>query len=288
MVENSGSNRKEDERPIADTSELFRDEAASGSSPPPGGSQSGSAGEYALEPEEAEASPPAAPSGPPVAQPGRRRAEPSAQPVAGADNAYVEQVWTRAAEWGPNLAVLGGVGFVVLLLVYSTSSDPGLAFLILLAGIATLVVLSYPILVTLERPVRMTPEQAVADFYGALSHYVPHYRRMWLILSSAGRRSSSFSTYQGFKNYWKARLDQLKGDHAGTFTPLAFKIEEFKGEKSGGQKASEGTFTIKVFLAGKESEEPIASIRMEASMVRGPDNMWYLNRGTLPAGRTQG
>ena len=27
----------------------------------------------------------------------------------------------------------------------------------------------------------MTPEQAVKDYFAALSHHVPHYRRMWLL-----------------------------------------------------------------------------------------------------------
>jgi len=277
-----------DEPPIADAAHLFREEPASSRAgagppaPPPGGDPSG----YDLEQVEEQAG--TAPDvGRPVAPvlPRKPRGEPRPQAAASPDEATVDQVWSRAAEWGPNLTLLGVVGLVDILLVYSISSDVGLAFLLLLAGAAALLVLSYPIMITLERPVRITPEQAVSDFYGSLSHYVPHYRRMWLLLSSAGRASTSFSTYQGFKNYWKARLAQLRGDRAGSFTPLLFKIEEFKSEKSAGLSAVEAKFTVKVYLARKDNEEPIDSIRVEAGLVRGPDQMWYLNRGTLPGKR---
>jgi hypothetical protein len=268
------------EPPIADAARFFDDEPASsrpGEAPllPPPGADPGA---YDLEQVEEHA--PAAPhEGQPSAPvlPRKKRAESRPSSAEHAEEATVDEVWSRRAEWGPNLALMALVGFVDLLLVYSTSS-----FLLFFAGIVALVVLSYPIMITLERPVRITPEQAVGDFYGALSHYVPHFRRMWLLLSSAGRTSSEFNTYQGFKNYWKARLAQLRGDRAGTFTPLVFKIEEFKSEKSAGLDAVEATFTVQVYLARKGTEELIHSIPVEAGLVRGSDQMWYLNRGTLP------
>jgi hypothetical protein len=272
-----------DEPPIADAAHLFRDESAVGQpraaplQPPPGADP----GAYDLEQVEEPAGGAPDEVGPiaPVL-PRKKRREPQAREAAPPGEATVDQVWSRAAEWGPNLALLGLVGLVTVLLVYSTSS-----FLLLLIGLVALLVLSYPIMITLERPVRITPEQAVSDFYGSLSHYVPHYRRMWLLLSSAGRDSASFSTYQGFRNYWKARLAQLRGDRAGSFTPLVFKIEEFKSEKSAGLSDVEATFNVKVCLARKGNEEPIESFRVAATLVRGPDKMWYLNRGTLPGAR---
>ena len=94
------------------------------------------------------------------------------------------------------------------------------------------VFLAYPILITLERPVRMTPEQAVRDYYGALSHHMPHFRRMWLLLSKAGRISSAFGSFEGFKNYWKDRLASVREGHAGSLTPLVFDVSEFQAEKS--------------------------------------------------------
>ncbi len=42
----------------------------------------------------------------------------------------------------------------------------GTAFLTLIVGCIAAAILSYPILITLERPVRITPEQALRDYYG--------------------------------------------------------------------------------------------------------------------------
>jgi hypothetical protein len=202
-----------------------------------------------------------------------------------AEEATVDQVWSRGAEWGVNLAVLAAAGLAVLFLFYMTSSDPGTAIMILLLGGAVMVALSYPILITLERPVRITPEQAVKDFYGALSHALPHYRRMWLLLSSAGKVSSSYSSYEGFRTYWKRRLAQLRADRVGGRTPLVFEIAEFKSDKSAGLKAVDARFTVQVFASGKTQSGPIDAIPVEMGLVKGPDQMWYLNRGTLPGDR---
>ena len=117
------------------------------------------------------------------------------------------EVWSRASEWGKTLVILGGagLGFGLLIVILLAFEQFSLAFLVLLTGGVTVAALSYPILVTLERPVRLTPEQAVRDFFVALSHHVPHYRRMWLLLSERGRVSGSFASPEGFEAYWKAR-----------------------------------------------------------------------------------
>ena len=80
------------------------------------------------------------------------------------------------------------------------------AFLTLVVGAVGAITLSYPILITLERPVRVTPEQALRDYYAALSHHLPHFRRMWLLLSTAGRISNAYGSFEGFKAYWTDRL----------------------------------------------------------------------------------
>jgi hypothetical protein len=156
-----------------------------------------------------------------------------------------------------------------------------LSGLVFVAGCVGAVLLSYPILITLERPVRITPEQAARDYFGALSHHLPHYRRMWLLLSARGRVSSRFASYEGFKGYWKTRLDQLRQGHAGPFSPLVFLVEEFRSEKSGGKTEIEGRFKVKVFVRGRRSQGPIRSFAVERSFARGPDSMWYLDDGTL-------
>ena len=77
----------------------------------------------------------------------------------------VPEPWSRWGEWGMNLIVVGAWLTVLLLLVYFMFGQEfyGLAFLLLLVGGLVAVVLSYPMLITLERPVRITPEQAMRE-----------------------------------------------------------------------------------------------------------------------------
>jgi hypothetical protein len=203
--------------------------------------------------------------------------------------AAVDTVWSRGAEWGPNLLVVAAWLFALAMIVYFLMGweTYWLAFLVLLVGIVGAAVLSYPILITLERPVRITPEQAVRDFYGALSHHVPHYRRMWLLLARTGRITSSYGSFEGFKAYWKEKLQTIKGSRAGSLTPLVFEVENFRGDKSAGKSRVEVTLTLKISIRGQRQAGPIASIPGQMSLVRGPDKMWYLESGTLPHARTR-
>jgi hypothetical protein len=195
----------------------------------------------------------------------------------------VLQPWTRAAEWGPALLMLGSWSAAVLLLVYFAlgAEAYGLATMLLIAGCVVAAILSYPILITLERPVRVTPEQAARDYFAALSHHLPHHRRMWLLLSARGRVSPCFASYEGFKNYWNTRVGQLRQGHAGPLSPLVFVVSDFRAEKSGGKTEIDGKFTVNVFVRGRRSAGAIANFGVERSFTRGPDNMWYLDDGTL-------
>ena len=199
-------------------------------------------------------------------------------------SAAVEQVWSRWAEWGTTLTLLAAAGAMLLLLLYFALAAEayGLAMFLLFAGGIGLAVLSYPILITLERPVRVTPEQAVRDFYGALSHHVPHYRRMWLLLSRQGRTSSAFASYEGFLNYWRDRLARLRGETIPKTVPLKFQLASFKSAKSSGLSTVNVNYAVEVYARGRTADGPIARFRVEASLVRGPDRMWYLDLGTLP------
>ena len=201
----------------------------------------------------------------------------------------VDQVWSRSAEWGPTLLYLVGWAVLVLFLLYVTLGAEfyGLAALFLFVGGVGAVLLSYPILITLERPVRVTPEQAARDYYSALSHHFPHYRRMWLLLTARGRTSTQFASFEGFKSYWTRRLGQLRQGHAGPYAPLVFQVEEFRNEKSAGKSEITGEFRVKVLVRGRRNEGPIWSIRLERTFARGPDNMWYLDDGTLAERDTQ-
>jgi hypothetical protein len=195
----------------------------------------------------------------------------------------VDELWSRSAEWGPNLLIVGAWLFVVFLILYFLGWEHfGLTFILLIVGGVVALVLSYPILITLERPVRVTPEQAVRDFYGALSHHVPHYRRMWLLLARPGRFSASYGSFEGFKAYWNDKLRTIKGSQAGTFTPLVFEVENYRGDKSAGKSRTEIKFTLKISIRGQRQAGPISSIPAQMSLVRGSDKMWYLESGTLP------
>lgn len=157
----------------------------------------------------------------------------------------------------------------------------GLAGILLVVAALVGAFLCYPILITLERPVRMTPEQAARDYFGSLSHHFPHHRRMWLLLSARGRTSSEFASYEGFKRYWKKRLAQLRDGHASGFAPLVFQVENFRAEKSAGKTDIEAKFQLRVFVRGQREKGPISSVPLERTFARGPDNMWYLDDGTL-------
>jgi hypothetical protein len=221
---------------------------------------------------------------PPVSSPPRKpKPAPKPQSRAAGAPAEVDRVWSRWSEWGPNLALLAAAGAAIALLVVLSLAAGFLVlavFFVLIGG-AILLVLSYPIAITLERPVRVTPEQAVRDYFAALSHHLPHYRRMWLLLSSAGRASSPFASYGGFKAYWNERLAALHGNPGARLNPLVFTVADFRSEKSAGLSAIDVAFQLRI-AARETPEAPLASYQVEMGLVKGPDRMWYLNRGTLP------
>jgi hypothetical protein len=195
----------------------------------------------------------------------------------------VEEVWSRTAEWGPTFLVVGAwMTFVIGFVYFGLGSENiWTALLTLVVGGMVAVVLSYPILITLERPVRMTPEQALKDYYGSLSHHLPHFRRMWLLLSTAGRISTAYGSFEGFKSYWKDRLASMRQGHAGSMTPLVFEVVDFKADKSAGKVRIDAQYTLKVWVRGQRKAGAIHVIPMSIDLVRGPDRMWYLEDGTL-------
>jgi hypothetical protein len=277
---------KTHEPEIASADLLFRDEPTQKPSKPVAKPAAGAAGDEVfdlVDAPDAELPTPQAPVVP-IANRTATRPREAKETQREDPKVLVEEVWSRQAEWGPSLVVLCGWSLAVAVLLYFAMSSLGFLFLLLLLGGAGAVVLGYPILITLERPVRITPEQAVRDFYGALSHHFPHYRRMWLLLSTAGRTSTSYGSFEGFKAYWADRIKTIKGSQAGAMTPLVFEVVEFRSDKSAGQTRVDAQFTLKIAIRGRRQDGPIASIPAVVSLVRGPDNMWYLDSGTLPKG----
>jgi hypothetical protein len=294
MAKAPQSQRRDDEPEIADAAALFGDEAQdrSGSPGPVRPATTGNDDVFDVvggHPAADDKVVPVAPVPRRSARPTKRSVDVEAdEPRAGRqpdESATVDQVWSRGAEWGPTLILLGVVALAfafLFFLVVSSAEGVGLPFLVLMIGAAVLVVLSYPIVITLERPVRITPEQAIKDYYAALSHHLPHYRRMWLLLSSTGRISSSFGSFEGFKGYWKARLAELRAGRAQGMTPLVFEVQDYKAEKSGGKQFVDARYKVAVYVRGRHAEGPFATIKVQSGLVKGPDNMWYLNNGTLP------
>jgi len=280
----TSDNRKDPE--IAAAELLFQDAKPPASTRPVGPviATGSSEGFELADVSEHSASPPSSLSAPPREAASGKPADsrPRARMVAPVAPA-VEQVWSRGSEWGSTFVVLACWSAAILGIAYFTLGADllGTTALILLLGGLGAAVLSYPILITLERPVRITPEQAARDYFGALSHHFPHYRRMWLLLSARGRSSPQFASYEGFKAYWIARLGQLHEGHAGRFSPLVFQVEEFHAGKSAGKTEIDARFRLRVLVRGRRSAGPIESMFLERSFVRGPDGMWYLNDGTL-------
>ncbi len=203
-----------------------------------------------------------------------------------AEVSVVDPIWTRGGEWGPDVARVAVAAVATLVVAWFLSGSLGLAFLALVLGGATTVLLSYPILITLERPVRITPQQAVTDYFAAASHHFPHYRRMWLLLSSAGRDSGPFGPFEDFRDHWKGRIAGWKAKGgAGKYTPLKFAVVDFLADKSTGKSTSKAEYTVHVLIRGKVQEGPVATFRMAHGLVKGPDRMWYLNQGVLASER---
>lgn len=215
-------------------------------------------------------------------QPARSAVRAEERPSATA--ARVDPTWSRWGEWWPTLLSLGTVGLLTIALAYVSFDLDNLvpALAIVFVGGVTALVLSYPIVITMERPVRVTPEQAVNDYFGALCHHRPHFRRMWLLLSTEGRICGEYGSFDGFKAYWTRTLDEFRAGRASRWTPLVFRIVEFDSEKSAGKSEIDVTFSVAIFARGQRNQGPITTVPVAMSLVRGPDRMWYLNRGTLP------
>ena len=195
----------------------------------------------------------------------------------------VEEVWTRSGEWGMTIlgmlieAICGFAGVYYLLSI----EEYAVAFTAMAASGILFIFLSYPLLITLERPVRITPEQAVKDFFDALSHHFPHYLRMWLLLSTSGKTSPYYASYDGFRRYWRENLIRFRKKKVSGLTPLKFQIQDFKSEKSAGKTSIDAVFTVRVLVRGRQAEGPIETLRVSMKLVKGPDRLWYLCKGTI-------
>ncbi len=180
MAENDPSDGagKDREPEIAAADLLFRDDPVKKPSKPAvDPAHVGESGEVfdlapplTSEPEPTGSAPAPIPARPkPADRPRVAAPRPVAEPTREDPRDLVEEVWSRQGEWGPTLLLLAAwlIGLAVFLFFAIGILPYGLTFLALLIGGAGAFLISYPILITLERPIRMTPEQAVRDYYGA-------------------------------------------------------------------------------------------------------------------------
>jgi hypothetical protein len=188
----------------------------------------------------------------------------------------VDEVWSRWTEWKePILWSAGGIVFSILIVVGGYWVATLIFLLASLYG-------AYYIVISLEVPVRVTPEQAVKEFYGAAAHRLPNFRRMYTLLTADGRQSDEFSNFAGFRSYWQTEIAGLSRT-ATWLVPLDFRIEGFRCRYNGEKTLARVHYVLKVVPRGRpESDESTGEFTAQNLAVKGPDGQWYLNDGTLP------
>lgn len=190
-------------------------------------------------------------------------------------DASVEEIWSPVAElWRP-LAV-GALTVAVGVAVWHFPHSAAVA-----VSLAALAFAAYWLAVTLERPVRLTPEQAVREYLECLAHWLPNHRRMWLLLSSAGRESTEFNSYPTFRTYWSHRLSRLRPPGA-TMRPLEFRVDDCDTVYNEDRSGAALECLVRVYVRGFENAPPLAELDWKNSVTKGPDGMWYLDDGRLP------
>lgn len=204
-----------------------------------------------------------------------------------ADSDDVSQIWSRWAEWGSSI--------LWIMLVFFVGAYGGFGLLqagspligAVLFGVASLLslILTYPLIITLERPVRMAPEQTLRDFYGALSHMRPHYKRMWLLLSDPGKTSippGDRPSKRLFKSAWHRFRSEVH--HRTGASPNRFAVKDFSAEPGKGRSRVECKFNLVV----SRGHRVLETHSMTVTLVRGRDRMWYLDHAAPPAGAPAG
>ena len=201
----------------------------------------------------------------------------------------VLQPWSRAAEWGPTLLVLGSWSAAVLLLVYFAlgAEAYGLAMMLLIAGCVGAAILSYPILITLERPVRShagagrsgllrrpvaspaapPPDVAACSSPGDGSHPMFRLLRGFQELLEHERSASSARGMPDRSLRWSS--------WSRTSAP----------RRAAGRPRSTRTFKVKVFVRGRRGRGPDLEPRRRAELrARARRTCGTLTTGPWPTG----
>ena len=144
--------------------------------------------------------------------------------------------------------------------------------------------LSYPLVVGLERPLRMSPERAVRDYFEALEHHRPLLWRMWLFLAPEGHETRFYANFDGFQAYWRRRVREWQHrGNAWRVTPVAITVGRVESVRDvHDPNLSHLHFTVQISIRGHRADGPVATYKLQWSAVRGPDHQWYLTSGDLP------
>lgn len=188
----------------------------------------------------------------------------------------VDEVWSRWAEWKQPLRWAGACIAAAILIAIGGVWIPTLIFMIGMAyG-------SYHIVITLEIPVRVTPEHAVREFYLAINHWLPNYNRMYKLLTTPARRSTEFFTFSEFRGYWRDKIGRILKSSVWVNT-LDFRIEGYKCRYNPEKNMAAVRYTVRVFPNTRmDSGQPVAEFAVCNTAVKGPDGQWYLNDGRIP------
>lgn len=194
--------------------------------------------------------------------------------------------WTRFQESSADFVRIAvtGMSTVILAWLFSGWSTIHLAGWICILGTAVTAMMSYPLIVGLERPVRMSPERVVCDYFESLEHHGPLYRRMWIFLAPEARNCRAFADYDSFRLYWKQRIQEWRHrGNAWPLTPIVISIQKFQSKTDPSDpNKSHLKFSIAVSLRGHRNLGSIASYDLNWTAVRNTDRQWYLADGNLP------
>lgn len=188
----------------------------------------------------------------------------------------VREIWSRWVDWKEPLIWSSAAVVLATLIVFAHEY---VAIALFLAGIAYG---AYCVVISLEVPVRVTPEQAIDEFFAAACHRMPNYRRMYGLLTADGRRCDSFSNFAEFRSYWTSTIGRWANSPIW-LVPLEFQLEGFKHRYNPDKSMATVSYTVKVIPRGRaESAKPLVEFPASNLVVKGTDGQWYVNDGTVP------
>jgi hypothetical protein len=188
----------------------------------------------------------------------------------------VRDVWTRWSDWKwPLIWTAAGVGLATLIVF-------GREYVAVLSFVAALTYGSYRVITSLEVPVRVTPQQAIEEFFAAAGHRLPNFDRMYALLTADGKQCDEFRNPPEFRAYWSERIAKLTPSPIW-IVPLEFHVEGFTCHYNQDKSMATVRYTIRVApRTSQASVRSVAELTASNLVVKGPDGQWYVNDGRLP------